>query len=178
MLSRRHEDDLFATLIGLVDGIATALVLAGAQILDGRMLPAMLALRIAAIAGAGSVLPLWVAEFSRLRGELTHAARELNLRTPARLVRGALGRKAPWDALRSALLAALSGFIGAWICLLPGVLLRAHGGMATLIVANLGLFAIGWWLAQRLGGRRGIWAIAMAIGADGVTVIGLLLHVT
>ena len=172
-----RADVLFAILIGLIDGIATALLLAGAQIMGQRPLGFDLILRIALAAGLGGILPLLVAEYARLRGELSHAARELNLPAPARLLRGALGRRSVWAALRSASIAACSGFIGALGCLLTSALVP-NATWLTLLAANLAMFAMGWWLAHMLSGRRLMWALALALSADVMTVLGLALHVT
>lgn len=172
-----RSDTLFAVLVGLIDGIGTALLLAGAQLLDQRTLAPGLILRISLVAGLGGILPLLAAEYARQRGELAHAARELNLTAPRRLLQGALGRRSVWVATRSAGIAATSAFTGACFCLGIGAL-APRAGWISLLVANLILFAVGWWLAQLLSGRRLRWALALALGADAMTVLGLVLHVT
>lgn len=117
-----RSDTLFAVLIGLIDGIGTALLLAGSQLLEQHPLGYGLVLRISLAAGLGGILPLLAAEYARQRGEIVHAARELNMIAPRRLVQGALGRRSLHAALRSAMIAAASGFVGACGCLALGAL--------------------------------------------------------
>ncbi|HEY7536057.1 MAG TPA: hypothetical protein VH878_08950, partial [Thermodesulfobacteriota bacterium] len=71
---------VFALVIGLVDGILTALTLAGGKVLNTRdSIETTLVLRISMAAALSGAFIFFVAEYVRLRGELVHAERHLNL---------------------------------------------------------------------------------------------------
>lgn len=166
--------ELFPVIIGLTDGMSTALLLAGSQVLGHRPLDANLALRVALVSGFGGALPLLAAEYARLRQDLSHAARELNLPAPQRLLRSRLGPASVWSALRTTAVATASGFTGALVCLLIGAWTVAW---AALVAANLAFLVMGGWLGQRFGGRPLLWGVAIALAADLLTVAGLVLHI-
>ncbi|MGE0072636.1 MAG: hypothetical protein AB7S55_06200 [Thiomonas sp.] len=167
--------ELFSVIIGLTDGMSTALLLAGSQVLGHRPLDAGLALRVALVSGFGGALPLLAAEYARLRQDLSHAARELNLPAPQRLLRSRLGTASAWRALRTTAVATLSGFAGALVCLLIGAWTAPW---AALLTANLAFFVMGGWLGRRFGGRPLVWGLAIALAADVLTVAGLFLHIS
>jgi len=167
--------ELFSIVIGLTDGMSTALLLAGSQVLGGRPLEPGLALRVALVAGLGGALPLLAAEYARLRQNLSHAARELNLAAPGRLLHGQLGQRNVRQALRTTAVASLSGFLGALSCLLMGALIAPWVALAA---ANLAFFGMGAWLGRHLGGRALSWGLALALAADLLTLIGLALHIS
>jgi hypothetical protein len=80
--------------IGPVDGILTALTLAAARILTpDQPIDISLALRIALAASLSGGFVFFVAEYARLRGELVHAARHLNLASTGRLATSHLGQE-------------------------------------------------------------------------------------
>jgi len=174
-LARWMSAELFSVIIGLTDGMSTALLLAGSQVLGHQPLDAALALRVALVSGFGGALPLLAAEYARLRQDLSHAARELNLPAPQRLLRSRLGAATVRNALRTTAVATASGFTGALVCLLIGAWTAPW---AALLAANLAFFVMGGWLGRRFGGRPLVWGLAIALAADVLTVAGLFLHIS
>ena len=167
--------ELFSIVIGLTDGMSTALLLAGSQVLGGHLLEPGLALRVALAAGLGGALPLLAAEYARRRQNLSRAARELNLAAPGRLLRSQLGQSNVRLALRTTAMASVSGFLGALFCLLMGAYIAPW---AALAAANLAFFVMGFWLGKHLGGRALLWGLALALAADLLTLMGLFLHIS
>jgi hypothetical protein len=75
----RHEN-MFALVIGLTDGILTALTLASGKVFSStEPITIGLALRISAASSLSGVFVFFAAEYMRQRGALVHAERQLSL---------------------------------------------------------------------------------------------------
>ena len=73
---------LFPATIGLADGIITALVLVTGSILSGAGLSPGLSERVAFGSAFVGTFSFFIAEYSRLRGEINKTSRQLNLSSP------------------------------------------------------------------------------------------------
>ncbi|HEU4742618.1 MAG TPA: hypothetical protein VFS50_13575 [Meiothermus sp.] len=70
----------FSVVLGMTDGILTALTLATGRMLNSEEpLSLSLALRISSVSLLTSLFMFFAAEYARLRGELVQAAKQLNL---------------------------------------------------------------------------------------------------
>jgi hypothetical protein len=112
----------FALVVGLTDGILTALTLASGRLFAStERLTLGLALRIALASSVSGVFIFFTAEYSRLRGQLVHAGRQLNLAAHGHLATTQLGKAIQRDAISAALLSSTCNFLGAILPLLLGV---------------------------------------------------------
>ena len=83
---------VFGLVIGLVDGILTALVLAAGKVLAGGQpihIPDVM--RIAVVASVSAAFTFFVAQYSRFRHELVEAEKHLALSSRGRLAKTQLG---------------------------------------------------------------------------------------
>src|SRR5581483_11711311 len=91
--SSSRGDYGFALVIGLVDGILTALILAAGKVAGaGESIYLSDLLRVAVVASVSAAFTFFVAQYSRFRHELVHAERHLTLGSRGPLVKTQLGR--------------------------------------------------------------------------------------
>lgn len=171
------RENLFATVIGLMDGILTALTLAAAKIIDSTT-PLTLGLtsRIAAGAAVSAACIFFVADYARLRRELVHAEQHLSLRSHGQLVVSQLGRAAIFQAARAASLSCGCSFLGASLCLLPAALRPDHPSIA-LLVSLFVLAILGVAVARVVHGNGVAWAAALVLVGAVLAVVGAKLHI-
>lgn len=176
MLVPRREH-LFPFVIGPVDGILTALTLAAGRIISSNdPIDMLLALRIALAASLSGGFVFFVAEYARLRGELVHAERHLNLSSAKRLAASRLGRDILREAVRGTIVAAATGFAGAMLPLALGVFFSSIAWMTIAIaVAVLGLLGVA--VSTAVRGNPVYWSASLMITGVLLTVTGILLHV-
>jgi predicted membrane protein (TIGR00267 family) len=177
-LARRlWQDHLFALLVGGLDGMLTAITFAAAKIgiiADGIGL--MLALRLGAAAALTGAFVFFVAEYARLRGELVHAERQLNLASHGHLATTRLGEAVLHDALKGAMVSGACGFLGALIPLVAGMVFRGPPWTAFLVaIVILGLLGV--LLASVVSGNRAQWAISLMGAGVVLAIVGVKLHV-
>jgi predicted membrane protein (TIGR00267 family) len=174
LFQREHA---FALVIGVSDGILTALTLAAGSVLgSGKPLEGGLALRIATASAVSGTFVFFTAEYSKLRGELAHAERQLNLTSHGRLAATRLGRAVLLETLSKASLASLCNFIGALFPLALGAFLPRPAWLpvAAAIVA-LGLLGVA--IARSVRGNSFRWAAGLMAAGLLLTLIGFRLHV-
>lgn len=162
--------------LGVSDGILNALTLASSAVLHGDGLNISLALRVGVVSFVTATFTVFVAEFAQYRGELARAEHELNFTQSGRLAKTHLGRAVARDALEAAFIAGGSSFIGAFLPLLIGAVLKGASWLA-LAVSIAALGGLGVALAASVRGRRTVWAGALVVAGTVVTVIGVQLHV-
>jgi predicted membrane protein (TIGR00267 family) len=137
--------------IGPVDGILTALTLAAGRILTpDQPIDISLALRIALAASLSGGFVFFVAEYARLRGELVHAARHLNLASTGRLATSHLGQEVLRESVLGTVIAAATGFGGA---LLPLILGAAFSTISWMTIA-IAIAVLASWLCCFTCGPR------------------------
>ncbi|MBI2486154.1 MAG: hypothetical protein HYW01_04185 [Deltaproteobacteria bacterium] len=168
---------VFALVIGLVDGILTALTLAGGKVINSRdSIDIKLVLRISMATALSGAFIFFVAEYVRLRGELVHAERHLNLTSPGHLATTQLGRMVFRDALRGTAISGAFSFLGALLPLMSGAVLPGpHWLPIAVAILALGLLGVG--LARAVYGDTIRWTIALIAAGILLTIVGVKLHV-
>jgi predicted membrane protein (TIGR00267 family) len=169
---------LFPLVIGPVDGILTALTLAAGRILTpDQPIDISLALRIALAASLSGGFVFFVAEYARLRGELVHAARHLNLASTGRLATSRLGQEVLRESVLGTVIAAATGFGGALLPLILGAAFSTISWMTIAIaIAVLGL--LGFAVSRAVHGNPIYWSAALMVTGALLSAAGVLLHVT
>ena len=104
---------LFATALGVSDGILNALILASATVLRGVGLSFDLGVRVGLAALCSAVLTVFVAEYAEYRSQLIRAERQLLFTRSGRLAATSLGSAVLRDAVTVAVVAGLASFAGA-----------------------------------------------------------------
>ena len=162
---------------GFIDGILTALTLTSGRLLKSETASLGLALRVAAATGLTTLFVFFVAHYAELRGEISHAERELNLLSHGKLAGGALGRQATREALAGSVLAGFCGLVGAFAPLVLSYLLPTPVwlGLALSIVL-LGI--LGALLARSFYGGGALWSVILMLGGVLLTWIGMQLDIT
>jgi VIT1/CCC1 family predicted Fe2+/Mn2+ transporter len=174
---RHHREHLFASVIGLADGILTALTLAAGKVIGSHQaIEGMLALRIATAGSASGAFIFFVAQYSHLRGELVHAERHLNLTPQGRLAVTHLGRTVLQDALCGSIISGIFSFIGALFPLLLATICPLAPWVA--ILAALGaLSLLGMGLGHVVYGNPSRWALGLLTVGIVLAGVGLGLHI-
>lgn len=173
-----RSEQLFPAVIGLMDGVLTALTLAAGKILAGpsAALTVSLALRIAFGAAASGAFIFYVAEYARLRKEIVHAERHLSLRSRGQLAVSHLGRAVIKDAALGALVSCGLNFLGALCPLLPAAIWPRAPWVA-LAAALLALALLGAGLARVVYGRSIAWAATLGLVGAALLVLGIEIHI-
>lgn len=166
----------FASVVGLTDGILTALTLASGKLVasDGRITLG-LSLRIAIAASSSGMFIFFTAEYAKLRGELVHASKQLNLASHGHLATTRLGKAVRREAVNSAFLSSMFNLLGAFIPLFMAVAFPLAPWLPIAIaVAALG--ALGAALAHTIHARIALWAPALMIAGAFLAFIGVKIH--
>lgn len=169
---------LFPLVIGPVDGILTTLTLAAGHIVaSSQPVDFPLAARVAAAAALSGGFVFFVAEYARLRADLVHAERHLNLSRPGQLAASRLGTEVLREALAGTLVAAAAGFAGAMLPLALGAVFpMIRWTTIAVAIAALGLLGIA--VSRATHGNPLYWAASLMITGALLTVAGMLLHLT
>jgi predicted membrane protein (TIGR00267 family) len=171
------RERIFALVIGLVDGILTALILAGAKVLHSHdTIGFKLILRISLATALSGAFIFFVAEYVRLRGELVRAERHLNLMSHGYLATTRLGKIVFIEALKGMSISGFCSFIGALLPLTLGLLLPGPNWVPVAVsVVALGILGIG--LAWTVYGNIFRWAVALMLSGVLLTIVGVKLHI-
>ena len=166
----------FASVVGLTDGILTALTLASGKLLssDGRITLG-LSLSIATAASSSGMFVFFTAEYAKLRGELVHASKQLNLASHGHLATTQLGKAVRREALNSALLSSMCNVLGAFIPLSMAVAFPLLPWLP-FVTAVAALGALGAALAHTIHGHMAFWTPALMISGAFLAFIGLEIH--
>lgn len=167
---------VFPVVLGLSDGICTALVLATQKMLHSGGLGWDESLRIALATCASGSLPLFAAQYAELRAGLSRAAHQLNMSSPQRLVAGTLGQGVLREAWEMAALATLSSFVGASIPLAVAVLFHVWHWLP-LLAANIALAALGVTLGVLVRGSLLRWGVALMVVGNVLAGVGYGLRI-
>lgn len=168
---------LLPIVLGLSDGVLTALILATGSLVDpDRHIAMSMALRISASAFATGAFVFFVARYSQLRAELVVAERQLNLTSHGRLASSKLGKVVLSEAIVSASLSSISSFVGAMIPLLVAALVPSHG-WAALVAALVALALLGAGLAKVSFGSAWYWSSTLVAGGVVLSILGAQLRI-
>jgi predicted membrane protein (TIGR00267 family) len=172
----RHRT-LLPTVLGLSDGILTALTLAAGQLTGpNHEMPIARGMAIAVAALVSSAFVFYVAHYAQLRRELVHAERQLNLMSHGHLASTRLGRSVRIEAFVSAVLSSVASFLGALIPLLTSVVLPAfRWGPILTSLASLGVLGIA--LARVVHGSYWLWCAGLMAGGVVLSLVGVQLHI-
>jgi predicted membrane protein (TIGR00267 family) len=161
-------DYAFALIIGLVDGLLTALILAAGKVVAAQeSIHLSDAWRVAMVASISAVFTFFVAQYSRFRHDLVHAEKHLTIGSRGPLVKTQLGRAVLLESVAGSFVSGGCSFVGAVAPLLfamirPGAVWLSLGAP----IAALGL----------LGGLLGRWVYGHVIlWALGLMSIGIVL---
>lgn len=159
-------------MLGVVDGIQTALALAsGAIVSESEHIGGGLVVRIGIFSAVTAVLMLFVARYAEYRMELVHHARQLNMLESGRLAATSLGRAVLADAGMDAAVAGAASFAGAAVPLAIAAGVPRISWLA--IVAAIAMLAtLGLALARIIFGRTLAWSVALALSGAALTAIG------
>jgi VIT1/CCC1 family predicted Fe2+/Mn2+ transporter len=172
-----RRERVFALVIGVCDGILTALTLAAGRVIGSHdPLRIDLALRIAAASCVSGTFVFFTAEYARLRGELVHAERQLSLTSRGRLAATRFGRAVLAESLAAAGLASVCNFAGALFPLVVGAVVPGPAWLA-VAAAIVALGLLGAVIARSVHGSLVRWAIGLMAAGGLLTFAGLHLHV-
>lgn len=171
------QRQLLPIVLGVSDGVLTALTLATGSLLDpDRHIAMSMALRISASAFATGAFVFFVARYSQLRAELVVAERQLNLTSHGRLASSKLGRVVLREAIVAASLSSVSSFVGAMIPLVVAALVPSHG-WAALVAALVALALLGAGLAKVSFGSAWYWSSTLVAGGVVLSILGAQLRI-
>jgi VIT1/CCC1 family predicted Fe2+/Mn2+ transporter len=174
IFQRKH---IFALVIGLTDGILTALTLGSSKVISStEPITIGLALRISSASSLSGVFVFFTAEYVRMRGELVHAERQLNLTSRGHLATTYLGRAVLQETVRGAVLSSVCNFIGALAPLIAGALLPGFSWLA-IATALLVLGALGAVAGRYTYGSPILWAVSLICAGALLTLAGLKLRI-
>ena len=145
------------------------------SLLAGESIGAGLALRVAFGAAFVGAFSYFIAEYSRLREEISRTSRQLVLRSPSYLIKGKIGRDIMFESVLGTSISAVSGFTGSMIPLAFSVLLP-QDGLLSIIVAVASLSALGAGIGRSVKGNYAFWVLTMVILGLMVSIIGYYLN--
>lgn len=171
-----NRTQTFAIVVGFTDGILTALTLASGHLVAGTRPTLGLSFRIAFGSAICGVFVFFTAEYARLRGELIHAERQLNLSSHGQFVTSQLGKQVRADAFTSAFISSSANFLGALFPLCLGSFMPGPAFLAVLpSIMALGL--LGLTLAHIVRGTAAVWIAALVASGVALSIIGVWLHI-
>lgn len=170
-----RQNLLFPFTLGLSDGIITTLMLISRSLIFGDPIGINLALRVAFGSAFVGGFSFFIAEYSRLRGEISRTSKQLVLRSPSYLIRGKIGRDILFESVAGTTISVFSGFVGSMIPLAFSVILPQNGKLS-IVVAILSLSALGAGIGRSVKGNYMFWILTMVALGLIVTSIGYYLH--
>jgi predicted membrane protein (TIGR00267 family) len=172
------KEQLFALLLGLIDGILTVLVLATGHVLKHGETPITLSLslKVAFATAVSGACIYFFSEYSRQRHRLIHAEKQLNLATHGKLATTQLGRQIFKETLWGVVVSSIFNFAGAMLPLSVAMLFPQMQWIAILI-ALLMLVLLGVGIASLVYGNAVAWSLSLVLAGVFVAFIGYKLNV-
>ena len=172
------QKQLFAILLGLIDGILTVLTLATGKILDNPQegFSLGLAIRVALVTAVSGACMYFISEYSRQRIRLIRAEKELNFTQHGKFVTTNLGKQILKETIVSVVVSGGCSFLGAFIPL-SGAVFFPGSAWISMILALLILAFLGWIVAKMVYGNIFIWITCLFLAGLVVSFIGYELHV-
>jgi predicted membrane protein (TIGR00267 family) len=168
---------VFAAVIGLADGILTALTLAAGRIVSSPEPIAIgLAVRISAASSLSGIFVFFTAEYVRQRRDLVHAERQLNLTSRGHLATTRLGEVVFRDTMRAAALSSICNLLGALLPLSAGALWPQFSWLA-IAAAILVLGVLGATAARITYANPFVWAATLMLAGGLLTIAGIKLRI-
>jgi VIT1/CCC1 family predicted Fe2+/Mn2+ transporter len=166
----------FAVVVGLTDGILTALTLAAGHLLSGERTSLGFSFRVALGSAVCGIFVFFTAEYARLRGELIHAEMQLNLPRRGRFATTQLGKQVRSEGVVSAILSSSANFLGAFFPLLMGT--SGHlSPLGALVPSLAALGMLGAALAHTVHGNYAAWIGGLIVAGLALSLLGIWLHI-
>ncbi|MEM0158464.1 MAG: hypothetical protein QXV22_00495 [Thermoplasmataceae archaeon] len=166
---------LFPLTLGLSDGIITTLMLISRTLISGESFDFSLVLRVATGSAFVGGFSFFIAEYSRLRAELSRTSRQLGLRTPDYLLRGKIGKDILMEAALGTSVSTASGFCGSLIPLVSGMIITS-GGFIAVALALISLAGLGAGVGKSVNGNVPFWVLVLVAIGMIVTIMGNYLN--
>jgi predicted membrane protein (TIGR00267 family) len=175
--SSSRGDYAFALVVGLVDGILTALILAAGKVLTaGESIELSDVVRVAVVASISAAFTFFVAQYSRFRHVLVRAGKHLTLGSRGPLAKTQLGRAVFLESVVGSFASGACSFAGATF---PMVFAMVRPGATWLSlgapIASLAL--LGGFLGRSANGNALLWAIALISIGIFFVLVGTQLHI-
>ncbi|HEX5154015.1 MAG TPA: hypothetical protein VFW07_21360 [Parafilimonas sp.] len=172
------QKQLFALVLGLIDGILTVLTLATGKVLttNGESFSLSLALRVAFVTAISGSFVYFISEYSRQRNLLIHAEKELNLASHGKLAVSNLGKQILKQTWMSVIVSGSFSFLGAFIPISGAVFFPGQSWLS-IVIALLILALLGFSVAKLVYGNTFLWMITLVCAGIAVSFIGYKLHV-
>jgi len=168
---------LFAWMLGLIDGILTVLTLATGHVLRlDDPVTLSLAIKVAFATSLSGACIYFFSEYSNLRHRLIHAEKELNLSLHGHLATTQLGKQVLRETFIGVLISSLFNFLGAMLPLGTAVIFPNMQWLA-IAVAFLLLFLLGISIARLVYGTPIKWILALVLAGAVVSYVGYKLNV-
>lgn len=166
----------FAVVLGLTDGILTALTLAAGRIIGSRSgLSVSLGLRVATASALAGGIVFFTAELARRNYELVHAEQQLNLLSHGRLATTRLGHFVLVESSKATIVVIVSNFFGALLPFLVGLI--SQFPWIPICFALILLGALGVTIATVTYRNRVRWAASLMLAGAALTILGLWLRI-
>ena len=166
----------FAAVLGLTDGILTALTLAAGRIIGFRTgLSVTLGLRVATASALAGGVVFFTAELARRNHELVHAEQQLNLLSHGRLATTRLGHFVLVESLKATIVVIASNFLGALLPFCVGLISRVAWVPICFALILLGVLGVSIAKVTYRGKIR--WAVSLMLAGAALTVLGLWLRI-
>lgn len=172
------KKNLFALVLGLIDGILSVLTLATGKVLDkmGEGFSLNLALRVAFVTAISGCFVYFISEYSKQRNSLIKAEKELNLARHGKFVTSNLGKQILKETFIGVLVSGSFSFFGAFIPISGAVFFPKYSWLS-IIIALLILAALGFSVARLVYGNSVRWVLALVVTGIAVSFIGYKLHI-
>ena len=177
-MKRLIKKQLFALLLGLIDGILTVLALATGHVLNHSAGPITLwfSLKVAFATAASGACIYFFSEYSRQRQGLIHAEKQLNLATHGKLATTQLGRQILKETLWGILVSSVFSFFGGMLPLSIAMLIP-HAQWIAIVVALFMLLLLGIGIASLVYGNAFTWSLSLVLAGGLIAFIGYTLNV-
>lgn len=172
------KDQLFALLLGLIDGILTVLALATGHVLKHGETPITLSLslKVAFATAVSGACIYFFSEYSRQRHRLIHAEKQLNLATHGRLATTHIGRQILRETLWGVLVSSIFNFAGGMLPFSTAMIFPQAQWVA-IVIALLMLVLLGIGIASLVYGNALAWSVSLVLAGAFVAFIGYKLNV-
>jgi predicted membrane protein (TIGR00267 family) len=171
------DNQLFALLLGLIDGILTVLTLATGHVLNkGEPFTIGLALKVGFATSLSGACIYFFSEYSRLRYRLIHAEKELNLARHGKLATTQLGRQIIKETIQGVFISSIFNFLGAMVPLGCAVLFPKIQWIS-LLIAMIMLIQLGIWIGKMVYGNRLAWVMSLLFAGAIVSLVGYKLNI-
>lgn len=172
------KKNLFALVLGLIDGILTVLTLATGKVLDktGEEFSLSLALRVAFVTTISGSFVYFISEYTKQRHSLIKYEKELNMTSHGKLVTSKLGKQIIKETMVGAYISGTFSFFGAFIPISGAVFFPQYSWIS-IIIALFILAALGLSVARLVYGNNLQWVLALLLAGLAVSFIGYKLHV-